>query len=49
MLLPRIRFEIVYALTKEPGLPYAETARQLGVSNVAISKMMKKESSHEHV
>ena len=29
---------------KEPGLSYAEIARQLGVSHVAVSKMMKKEN-----
>ena len=45
--LPRIRSEIAYTLTKELGLPCAEIARQLGVSHVAILKMMKKENNHE--
>jgi len=44
MPFPRIRSEIAYVLTKEPGMSYAEIARQLGVSHVAVSKMMKKEN-----
>ena len=44
MPLPRILSEIAHALKKEPGIPYAEIARQLGVSHVAVLKMMKKES-----
>lgn len=39
-----IRSEIAHALTEELGIPYAEIARQLGVSHVAVAKMMKKES-----
>jgi putative transposase len=41
----RIRREIAHSLTEELGLPYAEIARQLGVSHVAVLKMMKREGS----
>jgi len=40
--LSRIRSEIAHALTRELGIPYAEIARQLGVSHVAAAKMMKR-------
>jgi putative transposase len=43
MPIPRIRSEIAHALTKELGIPCAEIARQLGVSHVAVLKMMKRE------
>jgi len=42
--LPRIRSEIAHVLTEELGIPYSEIARQLGVSHVAVLKMMKKEN-----
>lgn len=45
--IPRIRSEIAYALIKELGLSYAEIARQLGVSHVAVSKMIKRGTDHE--
>jgi hypothetical protein len=45
MPIPHIRSEIAHALTKELGIPYAEIARQLGVSHVAVLKMMKREGS----
>jgi len=45
MPIPRIRSEIAYALTKELGLSSAQIARQLGVSHVAVLKMMKKQRS----
>jgi hypothetical protein len=32
MLISRIRFEIAHEFTEELGIPYAEIARQLGVS-----------------
>lgn len=41
--IPRIRSEIACALTKELGLSCVEIARQLGVSHVAVSKMIRKE------
>ena len=39
----RIRSEIVNALHKELGIPYAEIARQLGISGVAVLKMMRRQ------
>jgi hypothetical protein len=45
--LPRIRSEIAHALVEDLGIPYAEIARQLGVSHVAVLKMLKKESNHD--
>ena len=36
--------EIAYTLTKKLDLPCAEIARQLGISDVAVLKMMKKEN-----
>ena len=42
--ISHVRSEIAHALTEELGIPYAEIARQLRVSHVAVSKMMKKES-----
>jgi putative transposase len=45
MPIPRIRSEIAHALTEELGIPYTEIARQLGVSHVAVLKMMKREGS----
>lgn len=41
--IPCIRPHRARALAGEPGLSYAEIARQLGVSHVAVLKMMKKE------
>lgn len=43
--IPRIRSEIAHALVEDLGIPYAEIARQLGVSHVAVLKMMKREGS----
>jgi predicted transcriptional regulator len=42
MPLPRIFSEIACVLTKKTGLSYAETEHQLGVSRVAVSKMINK-------
>jgi putative transposase len=43
--IPRIRSDIAHALVDDLGIPYAEIARQLGVSHVAVLKMMKREGS----
>jgi chromosomal replication initiation ATPase DnaA len=43
--IPRIRSDIAHALVEDLGIPYAEIARQLGVSHVAVLKMMKREGS----
>jgi hypothetical protein len=43
--IPSIRSEIAHVLTEEWGIPCAEIARQLGVSHVAVLKMMKREGS----
>jgi putative transposase len=40
--ISRARSDIAHALTDELGISYAEIARQLGVSTVAVSKMMRK-------
>jgi len=45
--IPRIRSEIARVLIRELGLSYTETARFLGVSHVAISKMIKRGTDHE--
>ncbi len=45
--IPRIRSEIARVLIRELGLSYTETARLLGVSHVAVSKMIKRETDHE--
>ena len=43
--LHRIRSEIAHALTEDLGITYTQIARQLGVSHVAVLKMMKREGS----
>jgi hypothetical protein len=45
MPIPRIRSAIAHALVEDLGIPYTEIARQLGVSHVAVLKMMKREGS----
>jgi predicted transcriptional regulator len=41
--LSRIRSEIAHVLHKELGISYAEIARQLGISGVAVLKMMRRQ------
>ena len=45
--LPRICSQIAHALVEDLGILYTKIARQLGVSHVAVLKMMKKEDKHE--
>jgi len=46
LTIPRIHSEIAHILTKELGIPCAEIARQLGISGVAVLKMLKRENNH---
>jgi predicted transcriptional regulator len=45
MPIPHIRSKIAHVLTEDLGIPYTEIARQLGVSHVAVLKMMQREGS----